>query len=374
MLYLASTASHPFIIFVNMNSVYSSFSKEQRINAMQRLTALWAFTESGLGGIMHALQIPFTGLLVGGMAVIMICLIAEFSEHTYKQILKSVIIVLIVKAMAAPFTPITAYIAVSFQALLGFALFSMLRINYISIVLLSTIAMVESAIQKLLVLTLFFGESLWKAMDNMVAFAGKQLGYIVSNGSFWIVAVYLVIYIAGGFFIAWLAYRTIKNFDTANPLFILKESSAVNIDYNTGSKAFKKNSYKKIWLLLLAMVILSVILFFFSDDTKQGWMEVLKTITWALSALLIWFVLIGPLLTKSIQKLLKKKESRYSDEVARTLSFLPVLKKLAALAWQQSKLQRGSKRWLFFFTAFIYAALTWSEPELIEETPTNNPV
>ena len=341
---------------------------------MQRLTALWAFTESGLGGIMHALQIPFTGLLVGGMAVIMICLIAEFSEHTYKQILKSVIIVLIVKAMAAPFTPITAYIAVSFQALLGFALFSMLRINYISIVLLSTIAMVESAIQKLLVLTLFFGESLWKAMDNMVAFACKQLGYIVSNGSFWIVAVYLVIYIAGGFFIAWLAYRTIKNFDTASPLFILKESSAVNRDYNTGSKAFKKTSYKKIWLLLLAMVILSVILFFFSDDTKQGWMEVLKTITWALSALLIWFVLIGPLLTKSIQKLLKKKESRYSDEVARTLSFLPVLKKLAALAWQQSKLQRGSKRWLFFFTAFIYAALTWSEPELIEETTTNNSV
>ena len=357
-----------------MNSVYSSLSKEQRINAMQRLTALWAFTESGLGGIMHALQIPFTGLLVGGMAVIMICLIAEFSEYRYKQILKSAIIVLIVKAMASPFTPITAYIAVSFQALLGFALFSLLRVNYISIILLSTIAMVESAIQKLLVLTLFFGESLWKAMDNMVAFAGKQLGYIVSNGSFWIVAVYLVIYIAGGFFIAWLAYRTIKNFDIANPLFILKESSAVNIDYNTGSKAFKKTSYKKIWLLLLAMVILSVILFFFSDDTKQGWMEVLKTITWTLSALLIWFVLIGPLLTKSIQKLLKKKESRYSDEVARALSFLPVLKKLAALAWQQSKLHTGFKRWLFFFTAFIYAALTWSEPELIEETTTNNPV
>ena len=341
---------------------------------MQRLTALWAFTESGLGGIMHALQIPFTGLLVGGMAVIMICLIAEFSEYRYKQILKSAIIVLIVKAMASPFTPITAYIAVSFQALLGFALFSLLRVNYISIILLSTIAMVESAIQKLLVLTLFFGESLWKGMDKMVAFAGKQLGYIVSNGSFWIVAVYLVIYIAGGFFIAWLAYRTIKNFDAASPLFILKESSAVNIDYNTGSKAFKKTSYKKIWLLLLAMVILSVILFFFSDDTKQGWMEVLKTITWTLSALLIWFVLIGPLLTKSIQKLLKKKESRYSDEVARALSFLPVLKKLAALAWQQSKLHTGFKRWLFFFTAFIYAALTWSEPELIEETTTNNPV
>ena len=374
MLYLASTASHPFIIFVNMNSVYSPFFKEQRINAMQRLTALWAFTESGLGGIMHALQIPFTGLLVGGMAVIMICLIAEFSDNAFRQILKSAIIVLIVKAMAAPFTPATAYIAVSFQAVIGFLFFSLLRVNYISIILLSVIAMLESAIQKLLVLTLFFGDSLWKAMDKMVAFASGQLGHIVLNGSYWIVSIYLFVYLAGGFFIAWLAYRTIRNFDNGNQIFILKESIAVSPDFNTGSKAVIKNSYKKFWLLLLIMIILSVILFFFADDTKQGWVEVIKTIIWTFSALLIWFVVIGPLFTKVIQKLLKKKENRYSDEVLRTLSFLPVLNKLTNLAWQQSKLHRGFKRWQLFLTALIYAALTYSEPDLIEKKPLNNTV
>ena len=357
-----------------MNAVYSPFSKEQRLNAIQRLTALWAFTESGLGGIMHALQIPFTGLLVGGMAVIMICLIAEFSEYGYRQILKSVIIVLIVKAMAAPFTPVTAYIAVSFQAVIGFVLFSLLRVNYISIVLLSVIAMLESAIQKLLVLTLFFGESLWKAMDKMIAFASGQLYHMVLNGSWWIVGIYVFIYLVGGFFIAWLAYGTIRNFDTTNPLFILKESSVVNTDFNTGSKAITKNSYKKIRLLLLIMVILSVILFFFSPDKKQGWIEVVRTITWSLSALLVWFAVIGPLFTKGIQKLLKKKESRYSDEVLRTLSFLPVLNKLTNLAWQHSKLHRGFKRCQFFLTALIYAAITYSEPGLTEPSSLNNPL
>jgi hypothetical protein len=271
-----------------------------------------------------------------------------------------------VKAMASPFTPVTAYIAVSFQALLGFALFNLLRVNYISIVLLSIIAMLESAIQKLLVLILFFGESLWKAMNNMVAFAGKQLGYIVSNGSTWIVTIYLLIYIAGGFFIAWLAWRTIKTFDTANPHFILKESSAVNTDLVNGNDPVKKNSYKKVWVLLLIMIVLSALLFFFATDKKLGWIEVIKTITWTLSALLLWFVLIGPLFTKGIQKILKKKESRYSDEVSKTLSFLPVLNKLTSLAWQQSKAHRGFKRWQFFFTALIYATLTWSEPGLVE--------
>ena len=357
-----------------MNAAHAPFSKEQRINAIQRLTALWAFTESGLGGIMHALQIPFTGLLVGGMAVIMICLIAEFSENKYRQILKCAIIVLIVKAMAAPFTPVTAYIAVSFQALLGFALFSLLRANFVSIVLLSVIAMLESAIQKLLVLALFFGQSLWKAMDSMIAFAGKQLGYAVSNGSSWIITIYLLIYIAGGFFIAWLAWSTIKNFDTANPVFILKESSAVNADFVSHSNPVKKSGYKKLWFLLLIMVLLSVMLFIFSPDKKQGWFEVVKTISWTLSALLIWFVLIGPLFTKGIQKLLNKKESRYSDEVASTLSFLPVLKRLTALAWQQSKAYSGFKRWEFFFIALIYAALTWVEPDSIKQTAPNNQV
>jgi hypothetical protein len=358
-----------FVIFVIMNS---GLSNKQRIIAIQRLTALWAFAESGLGGIMHALQIPFTGLLVGGMAVIMICMIAEFSEQKYKEILKAALIVLIVKAMAAPFTPVTAYIAVSFQALLGFALFSLLRVNFISILLLSIIAMLESAIQKLLVLTLFFGDSLWKAMDKLVAFASGQLGHIVSNGSNWIIGIYLFTYIAGGFFIAWLAYSTINNFDTANPVFVLKQSSAVNTVFITGSDAIKKNRHKKIWLLLLIMVTLSVILFFFSADKKQGWIEVLKSITWTVSALLIWFVLIGPLLTKAIQKLLKKKESRYSGEVLSALAFLPAIKNLAALAWQQSKVYRGFKRWKFFFSALIYATLTYLEPGITKETTLND--
>ena len=356
-----------------MNTGNTYLSKEQRLNAIQRLTALWAFTESGLGGIMHALQIPFTGLLVGGMAVIMICLIADISEFNYKQILKSAIIVLIVKAMVSPHTPFPAYIAVSFQALLGYALFSLLRVNFFSIVLLSCIAMLESAIQKILILTLFLGESLWKALDGMIAFLGKQFGSIVSNGSYWIVGIYLLIYLAGGFFIAWLAYRTINSFKTENSSFILDANTKVSIDLIQVKRVSKKNNFKKLWLLIFLMLGLSVALFVFADDNKQGWLAVVKTISWTLSAILIWFMLIGPLFTKAIQRLLQKKESRYSDEVLKTLSFLPVLKQLTALAWQQSKLLHGFRRWQFFFTALIHTTLTYTESQATE-IPLNNPV
>ena len=356
-----------------MNLGVNYLSKEQRLNAIQRLTALWAFTESGLGGIMHALQIPFTGLLVGGMAVIMISLIAAISSHNFKQILRSAVIVLIVKAMASPHTPFPAYIAVSFQALLGYALFSLLRINFLSITLLSTIAMVESAIQKLLILTLFFGKSLWTALDGMIALLAKQFGNVISNASYWIVSFYILLYVAGGMLTAVFTYHTIKNFNAENKTLHLEISTEINTGLPKTKRSSRKNIFKKLWILITMMIILSALLFVFASNNKQGWLAVAKTVTWTLSAILIWFMVIGPLLTKAIQKLLKKKENRYSDEVLGILSFLPVLNQLTALAWQQSKLLHGFKKWQFFLTALIHTTLTYTETPPTK-MPFNNPV
>ena len=358
-------------IFVLMKTVFTRLSHEQKQIAIQRLTALWAFTESGLGGIMHALQIPFTGLLVGGAAVIMISLIAELSEQHYKQIFKSALIVLIVKAMVSPYTPFPAYIAVSFQALLGYILFSLFSINFISIVLLSTIAMLESAIQKLLILTLFFGESLWKAIDSMLAWVSSLFGFTATNGSYWIVGIYLFIYLAGGLFIAWLAFRTIKSFNVEHYVLNFDKAPVVDPAHFKEQKIIRKKNYKKLWVLVLVMLIISAVLFFVASGNKQGWLSVAKTISWTLSAIFIWYMLIGPLFTKAIQKFLQKKESRYSDEVLKALSFLPVLRQLTAMAWQQSKLHHGLSKWSYFLLALIHSTLTYTEPAA--DLPFNKP-
>jgi len=339
----------------------SGLTTEQRTNAIQRLTALWAFTESGLGGIMHALQIPFTGLVVGGMAIVMISLIAAISDHNYKQLLKAAVIVLIVKAMVSPYTPFPAYIAVSFQALLGYALFSLLNVNFISILFLSSMAMLESAIQKILILTLFFGQSLWKAMDSMLAFIADQFGHRFVNGSYWIIGIYLVIYLVAGVLVAWFSYSTIRNFDPGNSVPSLNNYPVNKPETALSVKPERHNIYKKLWVFVFCMIGVSVVLFMLAADSKHGWLAVAKTISWTLSAILIWFMLIGPLFTKSIQKLLQKKQSRYSDEVLKTLSFLPVLRRLTSQAWQQSKPFSGFRRWHFFLGSLIHATLTYTE-------------
>ncbi|NJO01983.1 MAG: hypothetical protein HC880_10065 [Bacteroidia bacterium] len=50
----------------------SIIQKPQERLAIERLTALWALNEAGLGGLMHAVRTPFTGVVVGGLAIMLI--------------------------------------------------------------------------------------------------------------------------------------------------------------------------------------------------------------------------------------------------------------------------------------------------------------
>ena len=87
-----------------------------------RITALWAFSEALFGGILHALQVPFAGLVLSAFAVI--CMAALAASGYYKgKILKATLLVLIVKAMLSPHTPVAAYFAVFLQGLFGEIIF-----------------------------------------------------------------------------------------------------------------------------------------------------------------------------------------------------------------------------------------------------------
>lgn len=256
-----------------MNVTQPDLSVPQHSLAIQRLTALWAFAESGLGGVLHAFQIPFTGLVIGGFAVIIITLIAKFSDHHYQQILKSFLIVLIVKAMVSPHTPVPAYLAISFQAIMGYGLFSLFKVNFLSIFLLSILAMMESAIQKLLILTFFFGQSLWKAADGLADFITQQLGLQQWNGSYWLIVLYLLIYFIGGIATAWIAYKTIRQ------LSFTPELPEISLLVINDANENNKTSKTKIWAGILLMLIISALLFFFSPENSSGWIAVIKTIS-----------------------------------------------------------------------------------------------
>ena len=314
---------------------------------------------------MHALQIPFTGLVVGGLAVIIITLIANFSENRYSHIFKSLLLVLMIKAMISPYTPFAAYIAVAFQAVMGYVIFHLLRINIFSIFLLSTLAMLESAVQKLLMLTLFFGQSFWKAADELIEFISGQFGLQTTNGSQWIISIYLMIYFIGGICIALMAYKTIKGYSSENNLPVLNEELFIADQDNM---PFKKKKRTGLWVIAGALLIISLLLFLFAADTKHGLVAVIRTFSWTCTAMLIWYMVINPLFTNVIRFLLKKKEGTYSREINNTLSILPALRQLAVLAWQKSNSFRGWRRLQYFLSALIHWSLIYTGEHAFKKT------
>lgn len=82
--------------------------------------------------------------------------------------------------MVSPHTPVPAYLAISFQAIMGYGLFSLFKVNFLSIFLLSILAMMESAIQKLLILTFSLGNHYGKRLMVWLILLPNNWDY--SNG------------------------------------------------------------------------------------------------------------------------------------------------------------------------------------------------
>ncbi len=186
-----------------------------------RLIALWVLCESVLGGIIHGFKLPFSGLIIGSSAVICICLIA-FYVPVKGAILKATIIVAIFKMMLSPQTPPTAYIAVFFQGLMGQILFYNLKYYKISCIILGMLALVESAGQRILVLTILYGTSFWKAVNQFISKLTHQTS--ITNYSMLIAGGYLFFHFIFGMLVGLFAYNLVRRsqkWETINTEFII---------------------------------------------------------------------------------------------------------------------------------------------------------
>ena len=124
------------------------------------LIAIWALAEAALGGLLHAFHVPITGLFVNSCAIVIMVLIAMATDKK-GTILRATLIVMIVKGMVSPHTPLIAFIAVGFQGLMGELLLRSKKFLLISSIALGVITLLQSALQKIIILTIVYGKSLW---------------------------------------------------------------------------------------------------------------------------------------------------------------------------------------------------------------------
>ncbi|MCU0422461.1 MAG: hypothetical protein MUC81_06580 [Bacteroidia bacterium] len=331
-----------------------SKSMEQKSTSIAKLTALWALSESGLGGFMHAFKIPFTGFFLGGFAIVIITLIAGLAKNKMAAILKATLLVVLVKAAASPHSPPMAYIAVAFQGSIGAICYGVLPSIKIAGPLFGGVALLESAIQKFLVMTLIFGKSLWEAIDLFVLGILKDL-HLHTNFSFsyWLICTYTLIYVIWGLVLGWWSSALWSRI-------LLNKSNIIHTFETLQQPKLADMSNKKQtskWKKLLGFAgILSFIItiFLFNDLGGKAGYAILRTIA---ALLMIWFV-INPIFKWLLQQWIKRKSSEQQQGLTEVLSLLPELKMYVQPAFNMAKQQHnGVKRYSTFVLNLITLAL-----------------
>lgn len=316
-----------------------------------RLIALWALCEAMLGGIIFSFRIPVSGLVIGSCAVICICLIAWYVPSK-GAILKATLIVAIFKMMLSPQAPPAAYIAVFFQGMMGELLFWNKKYYRAACVLLATLAMLESAFQRIISVTIIYGNDLWTAINQ---FLTKLTGNAnITDYSYIIMLWYVLIHLIVGVLLGiWVGFLPRK----------IELLSGFQKKYNVdgGPVAFKVSAGQKrkktirviffiIWVLLLALYVQS---FFKIGKPILPSVIALRILIRSAIIILTWYFLVSPALKQLLHKWLERKKQQSTRQIQQVLNLLPSTQGLVVRSWQLASTQRGVRRIFLCFKIIL---------------------
>ncbi len=332
-------------------------------NAITKLIILWAFSESALGGLLHAFRIPLTGLFVGGSAVIFISLIAHYSNNK-TSIIKATLLVLIIKFIVSPYTPLPAYFSVFAEGLLGLFFFNILNLKKTAPILLGFFALLFSSFQKIFVYTILFGMTFWESIDVFINFVFRQLSItsqIDISFSYIIISIYIFIHIFGGVLAGIVAKRIPNWVNNFSHQIDFSKIVPVEVELKENNKRKKKFWYQKasgivFIVIALVLIILSYITTAFDSNLP---IKIIIMFIRSIVITAIWFFLFAPFVMKAIQRVLSKKKSEYTTEVENIVNLLPEMRAAVKYSWSESDKKNGLKR-IKLFLSYIFV-ITLSE-------------
>ena len=331
-------------------------NQQENTIAIQRLTALWALNECGLGGILHAFNSPFTGLLVGSMAMVCITFICSLAQHKWRTVMTSLIIVLIIKALVSPHSSPTAYIAVAFQGVTGALIYRFIPNLLVGSLFFFTLGLLESAMQRLIMLTVIFGKALWEAINMWGKSVAEKWDIIIPvSSSQLLIYIYLSIHFVVGLLMGWITYRAVKAVHSrwGQAQYQLQLDVGDRKEF-IGGKGKRKKSWMRyaMLLLILLMIPLAYSQFMSSESAvKTGLITLLRVAI----ILILWFVFVAPLVIRLLQSFLKKKHQQLAADVSRTMDMFPQLLWIIDKAWKETSELKFIRRWkAFVILAMVY--------------------
>lgn len=311
-------------------------STQDRTLAIQRMTALWALAECGLGGVLHALNSPFTGLVVGSVAMLCIALIGSLSDYRWKTVMTSLVVVLVIKGLVSPHSSPTAYIAVAFQGVTGALILRFLP-GLPGLVLFFVLGQLESAVQRLLVLTLLYGKPLWEAIDLWGEWVAGKWGMVLSfSSSTLLIGIYLAIHVLVGILVGWWAHRIHRTIRTrwGDPAYTLilspEDRKAIALDPN------RRRDPRRRWMMFIVLVGIITAAYVLAPG-ESHWGKALWAVVRAGTILALWFLFLAPWLIRLLQRFLHRRHEQLAGTIARTMDLFPALLWILDKAWRETR-------------------------------------
>ena len=305
---------------------------------------------------MHALHLPFTGIFVGGFAVLIVSLLASLPEDpgakqtsVFSRISKATIIVLLVKAAVSPHSPPPAYIAVAFQGFAGALLFQFFPFK-LAAILLGVIAMVESALQRIVIATIIYGKSLWAAIDSAFNAIVKEF-HLPADISFslWIIVIYAGVYALWGLLLGlWMIRLPAQVRSRADMIYSHPEAMPA-----PAVKSPKDRLRKRLLMMAVVLLFISVVFLLERENTGRAVYVVLRTI--AVVALLVWVV--NPAFRWLMARWVRKPGSENAQAFKDVMNFLPEVRSYLQPAYRQAA---EKKSWIGKFKAFVLTLIVLS--------------
>lgn len=258
-------------------------------------------------------------------------MIAYFSDGR-GEILKATLIVLLVKAAVSPNSPLTAYFAVSLQGFLGEVFFYNKKFFKTSALIFSMLVLFLTATQRILTLTILFGNNLWNSIDIYTKYVLNALGLKILNinVSFIIIGVFVMLHVAIGALAGKFAAGMPEKIK--NPSFPedFNADELKNYKGNVISKPPRKKKRKKILRTIFYAVVIVLIIFSYlhPEFGKRRSLDLVIMLIRSITIIFLWVTLVSPFLYKSIRKYLDKKEAPIIGRINRIIASFPYYRKI----------------------------------------------
>jgi len=301
------------------------------------LIALWAIAEAFVGGVIHDAKLPVSGLIIGSCAVACLCLIGNY-YNTKFSIIRATIIVCIFKFILSPQSPPTAYFAVMFQGLLAQLFFYNNKWFLLKCVLFSVLCLVESACQRIIILTILNGQNFWLAINIFIQKITHHAA--VTNYSYVLIIFYIILHVLAGLAIGFYVGLLPPKITAFVPMKLKVDLETKKV-LPINSKEKKKNKYGKLlWFSFFLVLLLAIQHYFIAEKSLEN--IIIKIFIRVLFLMLIWMVLLKPLAESILRKWLQNQQSKYAIVVAEINNLLPIIMGFIKQSWQES----GNKKYL----------------------------